>query len=168
MPSIPLSQVMVLLVVLLVVCVIWVVDGVEIQREWRAAGLRAGEWRRTRRALRPRGADSCERCCAEGEPKGCPTRGALVAWEHYKQQTGRHKAYDSDGVFCPNAACRFDEVSDGQIHAIVHDGWRGKRKDIPVGLKNFICHLFDPFANSGQFKTDPRITISQNLSEDRY
>jgi hypothetical protein len=127
MPSIPLSQVM----VLLVVWVIWIVDGVAIRREWRAARLRAGEWRRTRRALRPRGAESCERCCAEGEAKARPARGEPVAWEHYKQQTGRHKAYNSDGVFCPNETCRYYEASDGQVHAIVHDGWRGKRKDIP-------------------------------------
>jgi IS1 family transposase len=131
MPSIPMSQVMVLLFVLLVVWVIWLVDGREIRREWQRLRLKAGEWRRTRRALRPRGADSCERCCAEGERKTCQGKGKVVAWEHYKQQTGRHKAYNSDGEFCPNAACRYYEVSDGPIHAIVHDGWRGKRKDIP-------------------------------------
>jgi hypothetical protein len=84
MPSIPLSQVMVLLFVLLVVWVIWVVDGREIRREWRAARLRVGEWRRTRRALRPRGAESCERCCAEGESKARAARGEPVAWGHYR------------------------------------------------------------------------------------
>jgi len=92
--------------------------------------LRQGQEHITRRTLQVHGPNECPACaCADGKT---PVGGVSVptAWKANKSYRGRRKQACSEGYACPNAQCMYYQVTDHQRHALVSNGWRGKRERI--------------------------------------
>ncbi len=67
-----------------------------------------------------------------------------------KSRAGRKKRSCSEGYACPNPKCNYQGITDGQVHALVSNGWSGKAERIrqwkcQACQKRFSERLHTPF-----------------------
>ena len=83
-----------------------------------------------RRQLRPQSPDDRELCrLGLHKPKAKGPR-QVTPWPQIKNPSGRKKRSNSEGKACPRLCCDYYGITDSQIHALVSNGWRGKRERI--------------------------------------
>ena len=76
---------------------------------------------------------STVQCVQEAFTRSLPQqpRREVVPWSQFKNPRGRKKSVDTTGYACPNPLCAYFGVADPAVHALVSNGNRGKKKDIP-------------------------------------
>ncbi len=74
---------------------------------------------RQRHPQSPRDCQICRRAhgqCEHHEPR------VVEPWAKQKSQRGRPKVVDTEGYYCPYADCRYYQITDARVHALVGDG----------------------------------------------
>lgn len=75
-----------------------------------------------KRQLHPHSPKECQACRAGHQAGKPPTVVVVDAWRKQSCGRGRPKLIETDGYACNNAACRYFNVTDGQVHALVGNG----------------------------------------------
>jgi transposase-like protein len=83
-----------------------------------------------RRRLRPRSADDCWRCQLGLHLKRRVQTPTVTPWLEVKSKAGRKKRSCSEGYACPNLKCKYRNITDARVHALVSNGWRGQEERI--------------------------------------
>lgn len=86
--------------------------------------------KRERRRLQPRSADDCWQCKVGLHLKRRVKTPEVTPWREVKSKAGRKKRSCSEGYACPNPECKYRNVTDARIHALVSNGWRGQEEKI--------------------------------------
>ena len=105
----------------------------------------SGKKARTARPLKPRSADDCGLCRAEGRGQEMKcrhramervydrkTQRELIAWAAMKSGQGRGKHSLTEGRACKRVDCYYQGVSDSSIHALVFNGIKETAQGEPV------------------------------------
>jgi hypothetical protein len=84
------------------------------------------------RRLKPRTPLDCPACCLAASRSSPGTRelDPVRPWREVKSRRGAPKRVKTEGFACPNQACGYYGISDGDVHAIVSDGSYGKAERI--------------------------------------
>ena len=103
-----------------------------------------------RRRLKPRSADDCWRCKLGLHLKPKAKERQVTPWREMKGPAGRKKQSCSQGYACPNPDCKYQGITDAQVHALVSNGWSGKGERIrqwkcQACQKRFSERLHTPF-----------------------
>jgi hypothetical protein len=80
--------------------------------------------------LKPRTPDDCLACrCQPMRP--APALSPVVRlWKELKSRRGAPRRIATHGFACPNHACVYHGITDGQVHALVGDGTHGKHERV--------------------------------------
>ena len=91
--------------------------------------------RRGARPLRPRPPDDGAQCraAAAAPPPASPTR--VIPYGQLKSPRGRKKTIDTRGYACPYSDCRYLNITDPAVHALVGYGHHGH----PDPIQDFYC-----------------------------
>ncbi len=84
------------------------------------------------RLLKPRTPLDCLACRAQpaAPPRATPTHAVVPPWREVKSRRGAPKRIATEGFACPQPTCAYYRITDAQVHALVGDGWHGKRERI--------------------------------------
>ena len=84
------------------------------------------------RLLKPRTPDDCPACRQQAviPTKHAPARPLVRPWRELKSRRGAPKRIDTQGFACPIPTCRYFQITDAQVHALVGDGTHGKTERI--------------------------------------
>jgi hypothetical protein len=126
-------EVLILLLVSLTIY-IWVRFGRKIKRWWKDLHKR----HRAPGQLRPRSPEDCPACASGVHWLPRRPRQEVIPWSEVKSKAGAKKQIDTTGYACMNLECNYYGISAPNMHALVSDGPRGIRKDIPY-LKCQAC-----------------------------
>jgi IS1 family transposase len=85
---------------------------------------------KTPRPLRPRSPDDCPACRNAVHPPAPTVTPPLRPWRAGNRRRGRRKTITTDGYACPYADCRYHNITDADVHALVGYGHHGKREPI--------------------------------------
>jgi IS1 family transposase/transposase-like protein len=80
---------------------------------------------KTPRPLRPHTPDDCPACSGTPPPPPVNTTATVPPWHTRKSRRGRPKRIETEGHGCPNPACRYYNLTDANIHALVGYGHHG-------------------------------------------
>ena len=84
------------------------------------------------RLLKPRTPQDCPACRRPAAPlRSSPAPPPPVRpWRECKSRRGRPKRIVTAGFACPDSACAYYQITDGEVHALVGDGTHGTRERI--------------------------------------
>lgn len=87
---------------------------------------------KTPRPLKPKSEDDCRQCKAEKgtSPNTLVLASAPPPWSEVRSRRGRKKTIHTQGYACNNPECRYYQVMDERIHALVGYGFHGKHEPI--------------------------------------
>jgi IS1 family transposase len=91
------------------------------------------------RLLKPRTPDDCPLCRQQATSAGSLARPPVTPWHERKSRRGAPRRIVTQGFACPNRACRYYQITDAQVHALVGDGTHGRRERIQT-LRCQACH----------------------------
>ena len=113
--------------IFLLICLVlyvWLKYGRRLRR-WLEAYFRR---RRGPRNLKPTGPEACPECQKRLSLLPLRSQVEVVPWKERKSPRGRPKSIDSNGYACLNPLCDYFAITDGEIHALVSNGQRGKQR----------------------------------------
>lgn len=90
---------------------------------------------KTLRPLRPRTPEDCPACCHAASQPIPPTASPVRPWREVKSRRGRRKTIPTDGYACPYVDCRYHNIPDANVHALVGYGHYGN----PTRIQNLYC-----------------------------
>ncbi len=82
------------------------------------------------RPLRPRTPEDCPACRRAANPSRPTIAAPVRPWRAEKSPRGRRKTINTDGYACPYPDCKYHNITDAQVHALVGYGYHGKRERI--------------------------------------
>jgi IS1 family transposase/transposase-like protein len=113
---------------------IWTRYGKKIRRWWEDIHKQ----HRGPYQLKPKPPTACPRCATGYHRLPRRPRRDVVPWKDLKGKAGKKKQFDTTGYACVNPDCQYRGITNPAVHALVSDGCRGVRKDIPY-LKCQAC-----------------------------